>query len=250
MCLSLMNADDYYPPSLKRTHTPKVALPGEWFSERCETRPNGMFLTRRLLFKDDGKSWEGHYYHYVDALCRQPTFTIYAAGTYVSGALSGQVGRSYDFDFKVLKVKITPGDRQIVKRLNGDEEAKCGVKDGWEIGVEQDVTWTHGCEGLGIRVPHVEYEILRYEKDHHRSLLYLGQRPSDGSHPSTPQQRPTSFQSPMVKCDKPITVTPPIVRRYDHQRTSGAPWPSASVPMWLASAIALTLLVSARFSGA
>lgn len=181
-----------------------------------------MFLTRRLLFDDDNKSWEGSYYHYVDALCRQPTFTIYALGTYASGPPSSQVGRSYDFDFKVNQVKITPGDKQIVRRLNEDDDTLCGRKGEWAIGEEQDVTDTAGCAYLGISVPHVEYEILRYEKHRHNTILFLGQRPSDGGHPSTPHKRPTSFQAPLVKCAKPLSVTPPTVREYNRQRTSGA----------------------------
>lgn len=220
VCKALVNSDDYYPPGLSLNKIPEVDLAGEWFSERCETRPNGMFLTRRLLFEKDGRSWEGFYYHYVDALCREPSFTIHSMGNYAPGDLSNEVGRSYNFDFKVLQLKITPGDRMMAESLNVDD--RCGVKGTWRIGEEQDVTGTNGCHLMGISLPHVEYEIVRLEKDHHKSLLYLGQRPSDGSHPSTPQKRPTSFQSPLLKCSKPITVTPPTVRKYV-LRTSAAP---------------------------
>ena len=41
---------------------------GEWVSERCESRNEGAFVTRRLLFESDARTWHGFYYYYNDAM--------------------------------------------------------------------------------------------------------------------------------------------------------------------------------------
>ena len=68
------------------------------------------------------------------------------------------------------------------------------------VGKEQDLSITKGCRPLGLRVPHVEYELMKIEKDHHKYKLFVGQRPSDGKSPVTPDDRPTSFQPALIKC--------------------------------------------------
>ena len=221
VCHALVKADGIYPPTLKHSHAAKVTLPGEWFSERCEIRPIGTFLTRRLIFDEDKRTWQCFYYHYDDALCRKPTFTIYARGSFVEGRRSEEVDEAYNFDFKVIQVKIKPGDRQLVIRLNSEASGSCGKKGSWKIGEEQDITDTQGCRALGIVVPHVEYELVRMRKEHHKLMLYLGQRPSDGSQPNSRHLRPTSFQPPLIKCDRPIVIAPPSVRQYP-QGSGGA----------------------------
>ena len=200
VCHSVANSDDYYPPLLDghRLHA-SLSLPGEWFSERCEPRPQGMFLTRHLLFSDDNRSWEGHYHHFADPLCRVPLYSLFARGSYVAGLPSPIITNAHHYDFKVVELKVTPKDTGIVATLR-DAPGKCGIKHRWEVGREQDVTSTRGCSALQIEIPHVEFELLRVEKEHHRTLLYLGQRPTDGSHPSSARKRPTSFQPPLVQC--------------------------------------------------
>ena len=41
---------------------------------------------------------------------------------------------------------------------------------------------------------------MKIEKDHHKYKLFVGQRPSDGKSPVTPDDRPTSFQPALIKC--------------------------------------------------
>lgn len=87
------------------------------------------------------------------------------------------------------------------KLLNSTKPGKCGRATGWEIGVEQDLTPTDGCTVLGIKLPHKEYELFKIELDHRKHpLLFIGERPTDGSSPDRPLRRPTSFQAPMVLC--------------------------------------------------
>ena len=199
VCRIVANSDDYYPPTLTRRPHHQVALAGEWFSERCEVRPNAIFVTRRLLFSNNNRSWEGYYHHYADALCRKPIFAIYARGTYVKGSPSQAVQHAHNYDFKVVQLKLRADHQGIADTLNRPG-VKCGIAGKWSLDVEQDLSITKGCRPLGLRVPHVEYELMKVEKDHHRHKLYIGQRPSDGKSPTTPDERPTSFQPPLVKC--------------------------------------------------
>ena len=200
VCQAISKADDFYPPKLHHRHRAPVLLPGQWFSERCETRPSGMFLTRRLLFSDDNTTWQGYYYHYTDPFCREPTFTLYARGTYLSGLPSTFVPNAVNFDFLVTHASILPLDAKTVTNLNTYRGHDCGVPGTWRRGVEQDVTETNGCKILGIQIPLTEYEIIRVEREHTKEKLFVGQRPSDGSNPTDPYKRATSFQWPLIQC--------------------------------------------------
>ncbi|CAH1779468.1 unnamed protein product [Owenia fusiformis] len=201
VCNSIENSDDFYPPHLTRQYRYKsIDLTGEWFSLNCETRPNGMFLVRRLMFSNHTSTWQGYYYYYIDPLCREPYFTILAKGTYTRGSVSKVVHEATNFNFKVLTVHITPEDIKASNTLNNNNGEECGTRR-WETGIQQDVTPTKGCRVFGISIPFTEYEIAKVEKrKDSKTLLYLGQRPSNGASPTTPELRPTSFQAPVVKC--------------------------------------------------
>ncbi|XP_074645819.1 protein APCDD1-like [Tubulanus polymorphus] len=204
VCRRILNSDDFLPPELhRRPVETKVDLQGEWVSYRCETRPMGMFLTRRFTFENDRKTWQGHYYYFMDPLCKIKAFTLFAWGTYYAGRRSSVVENTWNYDFKVAHLSVTPNDKSVVEHLTRDRSKEgCGRAGQWEIGIQQDITNSRGCLALGLKVPHIEYEILNIEKVHEKQWLYFGQRPSDGSSPITPRQRPTSFQFPMVQCGR------------------------------------------------
>lgn len=201
-CGLIARSDEHHPPVLPAPAAAALRLDGRWVSPGCEVRPAVLFLTRLFAFHGPSRSWEGYYRHFSDPACRQPTFAVYAAGRYSRGTPSAKVLGATELVFRVTRARVTPMDPDTTAMLNFSQPGSCGGPGVWSLGTERDVTATNGCLPLGIRLPHVEYELFKMERDAlGRSLLFIGQRPTDGSSPDTPEKRPTSYQAPLVLCD-------------------------------------------------
>ncbi|XP_076705602.1 protein APCDD1-like [Callospermophilus lateralis] len=200
-CQLIARADERHPPVLPAPVALPLRLGGRWASAGCEARPAVLFLTRLFTFHGAGRSWEGYYRHFSDPACRRPTFTVFAAGRYSRGTPSARVHGATELVFEVTRAHVTPMDQVTAAMLNLSEPSSCGGPGAWSVGAERDITVTNGCLPLGIRLPHVEYELFKMEQDPRgQSLLFIGQRPTDGSSPDTPEKRPTSYQAPLVLC--------------------------------------------------
>ncbi|GAB5569063.1 protein APCDD1-like isoform X1 [Prionailurus iriomotensis] len=237
-CSLIAGSNEHRPPVLP----PQVALPlrlgGRWVSPGCEVRPAVLFLTRLFTFHGHNRSWEGYYHHFSDPACRQPTFTVYAAGRYTRGTPSNKVLGGTELAFQVTRARVTPMDQVTTAMLNFSEPSSCGGPGAWSLGTERDVTATNGCLPLGIRLPHVEYELFKMELDPlGQSLLFIGQRPTDGSSPDSPEKRPTSYQAPLVLCDG---LSGPLLQKPDLR--GGGPCPRGAPLPALPLALGLALL--------
>ena len=199
ICRRIKGSSARRPPILSRKFPVSVSVKGEWVSQRCETRPNGVFLTRHLSFLST-RSWQGLYEFYRDPLCIQPHYSIAVKGTYENTGRSTVVSSASDYTFKTTRMKVKLQDFQMVNFMNSYGGSGCGKAGGWKLGVTQDVTGTDGCTTLGVELPHVEFEIMKTEYDVRKSYLYVGQRPSNFASLSYSRNRPTSFQNALVRC--------------------------------------------------
>lgn len=121
-----------------------------------------------------------------------PMFTLGARGVYHSGQPSEAVPDATEYDFHITEAYITPEDVQFANNLNG--LLACGSVGRWKVGVMGNLTASGGCKELGISVPSVELDLIRFEREAPNVLfLYLGETTEN-------QERATSFQPPLVRC--------------------------------------------------
>lgn len=119
-------------------------------------------------------------------------FTLSANGTFMIGSPSKDIPDAFHCDFEVLESSITPKDKQFASNLNG--LPSCGIKSSWKVGKEGNLSVSGGCKELGITVPSIELELIRFDmKKLGLVFLFLG----DGSEE---HKRPTNFQFPLVQC--------------------------------------------------
>jgi hypothetical protein len=156
------------------------------------------------------------YEFFKDPLCSQSTFKIEVKGTYAKGHRSDIIKSAYHYIFKTSRLKVTPLDFHTVNYLNSYYGNECGNPGTWKLGVTQDVTDTNGCATLGITLPNVEYELIKTEYKGRKSFMFAGQRPSDYVSLATPKNRPTSFQSPLVKCGAKNDVSDNSIPVFKH----------------------------------
>lgn len=199
ICYEVSRCTERSPPHLMAKPRLPAYLGGEWVSARCETRPLGLFLKRRLRFHVGDRSWHGEYRFYADPVCSVPTFTAAASGRYSrSPAASSKVEGGIDFDFRVEHAFLTILDRGMAQDLQGD--SRCIAGGVWKVGVPRDLTPSRGCAPLGITVPSTEYELLRVEMDAQGNPLLLMGQPDTDNRKRGPRDRPTAYQLPLIHC--------------------------------------------------
>lgn len=140
------------------------------------------------------------YDFYRDEECNDASFSIAVKGSYSSTGNSIVIPTAREYTFNTTHLKVTVKNYNMLLYMNSYAGIKCGDSGKWKLGQTQDVTSTQGCLLLGISLPHVEFELMKTEYDNRQSLLYVGQRPSDFVPLSVLENRPTSFQAPLVRC--------------------------------------------------
>ena len=117
------------------------------------------------------------------------------------GGLSQFVDGGTNFEFKIKRAVITPHTTSLARQLNASPSSSCGQKGAWQQGVPQDVTPTGGCAGMGLKIPLLEYDLLKMESTHRGTnvLLFLGQTETERESAAF-GKRPTSYQPALIQC--------------------------------------------------
>ncbi|XP_055950598.1 protein APCDD1-like [Argiope bruennichi] len=198
-CLSIAKAGITSPPILSsgpyNIDISSSDLNGQWVSLRCEVRPYGLFLRRIFIFADQDNHWQAQHSYYKDPHCQNPMFLLSASGIYFRGLSSSVVPDATEYDFHIQEAFLTPEDIQFANNLNG--LYTCGSGSKWKVGERGNLTRSGGCRELGIVVPSMERDLVRFERSSlDLVFLYLGETTED-------KKRPTSFQPPLVRCSSP-----------------------------------------------
>ena len=106
VCALVVRSSEQHPPVLPLPHAGPISLSGRWVSQRCETRPSVLFLTREFTFAPEHHSWVGVYRHYSDPTCTRPTFALRASGHYAQTGPSGKVAGGTEFVFKIGRAHV------------------------------------------------------------------------------------------------------------------------------------------------
>lgn len=201
VCRKLKRSHEMKPPRLRRNRDqPRIVIDGFWSTSGCETRSYGQFLKRSLVFHANGVSWEGQYDFYRDPDCKLGSVSVFVSGDYKKEKESRKIAGSSDYSFNIAHMSITPRDYFTADTLNHARNHTCGNQGLWEVDTKQSVVETNGCDILGLRVPTTEFEIIKLENRQIGDVMLVGERPTDGKSLSGPQERPTSFQPPLVRC--------------------------------------------------
>ncbi|RXG55184.1 Protein APCDD1 [Armadillidium vulgare] len=211
----------FRPPALpyRPLIRPPKLIEGTWASTRCEVQRYGLFLTRKLTFRSSRPRWNIKQRYFYDPHCRNATYTILASGNYKKVLSPEKIlpenFQGDAFDMTVRKMSIIPEDKIFAGQLNRLPGRACGIQGRWRKGKVQDVTLTGGCFPIGLKVPSIEPEILRFESgDKGEVYLTLGQTPTWPYKGKGMAPRPTSWGPKLLKCnDVPQTneILKPIV---------------------------------------
>lgn len=187
------------PPHLMKKPNLPPYISGEWTSVRCETRPMGLYLTRRFRFYSGDLTWIGEHKFYVDPFCTFPKFTATAAGHFKSSQHNALVKGSTNFDFQIERASLTVFDRDMLDELKYSRSCGSGL---WQLGIPRELSSTNGCLQLGILIPSIQYEIIRIDMDFRGSTLLLMGQADTENQPRTKYQRPTAYQDPLIHCSE------------------------------------------------
>lgn len=129
VCHAVARGWERSPPQLLSLPRLPALLSGEWVSVRCEIRPFGVFLTRRLRVQD--QQWHADYRFFSDPACSQRTLIVTATGHFVASGMPARIQGATDFDFRVEQAYLTLLDKELLMKLQHDKQ--CGADGMWQV---------------------------------------------------------------------------------------------------------------------
>lgn len=178
---------------------------GIWSSTQCEPRPGNPFAKRELAIS--GGTYQLDLTSFADSRCTIPTLRTRTEGAFVARAPSPTIPSTWNVEFVVRQVRLTPYVLGTAEFLNTAPKGTCGSQM-WFVGIEQELAVTSGCPLLGIhlRRPFVEYDIATVQGNE----LFLGQRPPNGGYLTSPELRPITFGPPLTRTGDVAVLLPTV----------------------------------------
>ena len=90
-------------------------------------------------------------------------FEVTFTTPFFAGGPSRTVDGGTEYEFKIKQAVITPRTEALARQLNAAPAGTCGRQGGrrWAANASQDVTPTGGCQGMGLRIPLLEHDLVR-----------------------------------------------------------------------------------------
>ena len=170
---------------------------GKWESLDIESRPNGFggknYLKR--YFHNTESEASGTLVFYSNETGNQLSMTLSVIGPYHFGKASREVTGAIETDFEFTRFIVTPHDNTMVEMLNQNRPPNSKTNT-WKLNETQtiDASIEEGIFGMVVG-KYKEYDLVKIDND----LLYYGERPADGSAPTTMDKRATALQAPLKR---------------------------------------------------
>jgi len=184
-----------FPPSVPILTATSVAtsppnITGNWISYSCDVFPQGAYFVRAFTFTPT--SWQAWFYTYADSACTVPLFIFHIGGPFQYTGMSPIVMGGADATLFFTFADLTALNTVATGILNSLPAGTCGSNP-YKVDVSQDLVPTNGCSFFGIVIPSQEVQLIKREF----GLLFLAQRPNNGTIPSLPSQRGTTYTYPL-----------------------------------------------------
>ena len=178
---------------------------GSWVTKKCEAVNENFYVTTIYVFEKENEHVTQLHAFFHDRDCKKNSFTYKLGGSYTSysaggGAVNGLIG----LRMTSSEMHLTPYDTRTLSMLRNAK--RCGRREQWKIGQEQDVTGTGGCPDMfSVSLPYTNNVLVRAGTIENERELYIEDQSSG-----------LGFSYNLVSCDtvtstiheKQTTITP------------------------------------------
>ena len=146
---------------------------GSWVTKKCEAVNENFYVTTIYMFEKENERVTQLHAFFSDQDCKKNSFTYTLSGSYTSyrpsgGEIHGLIG----LRMTSSEMHLTPYNTRTLSMLRNAK--RCGKREQWELGQEQDVTGTGGCPDMfSVSLPYTNNVLLRAGTIENRPELYI-----------------------------------------------------------------------------